>query len=473
MPPKKGEPEIVEEVNPGAVLLEDAPTEDAVTELVDSIIDLAHEEVRKKRISKATTAFTVESVMQDMQSMVATFFLESDPGEPEVSVDPSWAVGSKPVPCEIDAWSRGAVQVRRREPPRTPVGSALQAANAGRSSLGTPRSSRPQSSQFGTGAEAPAPASNAVVVCKAPPGTPSPERKKKKEGAIVTAEERRAARLRNEAREAAQKLEQLQADLKGREYTYDASGRVIVLEPLAPDKLPAFKAQPRLELIEDAAPAGKKGGRRSSVARTSRVSRVEYKPVAGFQELDSLQPPLVESMVMREGVTLRDGDAVKEGGARSSDPLRMSRLEFQSMQGGSPRKVPADAAAATPADPASGKETPSSAPPPSPPVGGGKADPVPGQEPAELPRYMPATNLSAGHAAPRNAATRERGGTKVAEHLPPPMLPATAGHGLELPYGQQLSAVDSTVPSGAPKRGGPTNTMTKTNNAALLRQVTG
>ena len=42
--------------------------------------------------------------------------------------------------------------------------------------------------------------------------------------------------------------------------TYDASGRVIVLEPLAPDKLPAFKAQPRLELIEDAAPAGKKPG---------------------------------------------------------------------------------------------------------------------------------------------------------------------------------------------------------------------
>ena len=43
-----------------------------------------------------------------------------------------------------------------------------------------------------------------------------------------------------------ERLERLKTDLKGREYTYDARGNIIVMEDMAADRLPPFQQQQRL-----------------------------------------------------------------------------------------------------------------------------------------------------------------------------------------------------------------------------------
>ena len=97
--------------------------------------------------------------------------------------------------------------------------------------------------------------------------------------------------------------------------------------------------------------------------------------------------------------------------------------------------------------------------------------------PARHPRYEanPMKTIGQGRAS----LPRERGGTAVAARLPPPMLPATAGHGLAPPYGgaaaglSGLGGADAEIllPS-PPKPSAPEETM-RTANPALLQQVLG
>lgn len=235
-----------------------------------------------------------------------------------------------------------------------------------------------------------------------------------------------------------------------------------------------------------------------------------------------------------DGVKLTEGDAVKGGDPRSSIPDRMSRKEFeQKVRGGGELgasciartittplmqhfpplgagegsvvyKPLSDAASAAvdvslmPASAASGDAPLAS-------LAKSLHEPV-GQQPARLPLYKPPSQKSLGQGAaalnqtlsgkgpvcfhftmayallcgtgsePRNNITRERGGTAVKEKLPPPMLPATIGFGLDPPYtGSQTdnsTANSSTKRANfSPSRAIPPATM-KTANPTLLKQVT-
>jgi len=263
----------------------------------------------------------------------------------------------------------------------------------------------------------------------------------------VTDEERRAARLRAEQKEEAEKLERLKVELKGRDYIYDASGGVIVMEQVQPDKLPPFRLQPRAELgakpqaaaVLGRLSVGGKGGGRRSVGK----NKIDFGANTAFKELESLQPPLLETMAVREGVTLKQGEITKGGEPRAADPNRMSRKDFEASISGGGRRSMADAATAQ-EDPLLSPEV--GAPEAPTPMRSGKESP--GQEPAARPPFMPSSMTSAGTGAlPRNDIKRERGGTAVKSRLPPPMLPATVGYGLELPYPGANKSLDSTASS--------------------------
>ena len=77
-------------------------------------------------------------------------------------------------------------------------------------------------------------------------------------------------------------------------------------------------------------------------------------------------------------------------------------------------------------------------------------------------------------------ALHERGGTGVKDRLPPPMLPAIAGHGLDPPYAPPPGAALDDPPSPDPphlrsglgERGGPPE-IVKTANPELFNQLLG
>ena len=198
-------------------------------------------------------------------------------------------------------------------------------------------------------------------IAKPLPGTVIP--KPKKVAPIMTATERRLKRLDAEAREDAQRLEQLKLDLKGRDYTYDTHGTVIPMEDLHPDRLPAVQ-QPR-------PPGAACGRRRGSRGREGRGGGPKPPPIefganSSFKNLDSLQPSLLETTTMSDGVTLTQGEASKGGEPRVFDGERMSKEVFEqvaNMSGGFvPRRPVGD-------DPAAGSTNPLGAtdrPPPTP-----------------------------------------------------------------------------------------------------------
>ncbi len=47
--------------------------------------------------------------------------------------------------------------------------------------------------------------------------------------------------FKKEKAEEQKRIEKLKAELRGREYTYDSNGEVIIIQPVDPDKLPSQK----------------------------------------------------------------------------------------------------------------------------------------------------------------------------------------------------------------------------------------
>ena len=431
----------------------DAPTDDPmethmiISALVDDLLttttsikpedvpaDLLHPHplalaLQEKELSEKAKSYTVNMLEKSMRAQLEMFYIDFDIGEPEGAGD--WSVGEEPTPCPIDSWSRGALKIIPPKPlpppPRTPSEAPPK----------SPRrpSSRP-TSQGGAPSSEPLggpPAKEPIFVAKPPEGYVAPV--VKKVAPIVTAAERKAKQLAAQAREEVERLERLKADLKGREYTYDARGNIIVMEPMNADRLPAFQQQPRLGLAAEKAP----NARKKALAKGGggkAMGRIDFGGSATFKQLDSLQPPVTETMNVERGVLLRQGDATKDGGPREFEGERITRSTFEELAnstGGflSRKPVAADAAAAAsnPVEPV----------PPSP----SKAAANPGMapdvaaSPALRPPSMPPSPENV--TGLRNPVTRERGGMPTKTKLPPPNLGATTGHGQSLPYAEKRS----------------------------------
>mmetsp|Transcript_27684 Transcript_27684/g.67128 ORF Transcript_27684/g.67128 Transcript_27684/m.67128 type:complete len:507 (-) Transcript_27684:269-1789(-) len=495
--PSKGEVQPVEPSPDELIeaLNESRDCEIIVMDMVEELLDLTHDSLRKKHIREATITHTATGIIEDITVMLAWHFNDCDPGEPSAASSATWRPDREARPAEIDSWSRGAVPARKSKAfAPLPAGSALAVAVGGlgesRSTSVPPRSpprsatrapSRPPTSTSNVRTEdASPPVQSSLFIAK--PAVPPV--KKKKEPPLVTDSERRAAQLRAEQQEEHERMERMKAELKGKDYIYDNKGGLIPLEPYAPDKLPAYQQAPRIAVSEAAKPATKGT---SAVSKSTRKGgnklKVDFTKPPGFKELDSMQPPLIDSMVVREGVKLIEGDAVKGGEPLPSVPERMSRKEFElKVMGGGADTGMAASRSVTDAASFHADESlmqPSTATEPfSPSIGGRMAVEEPSaQDPAMLPVYKPTSHTSLGRGTePRNNITRERGGTAVKERLPPPMLPATVGFGLELPYASlhtdALASLSSTkkLAFTSPRSIPPASV--KTANSTLLKQVT-
>ena len=291
-----------------------------VSDLVEELIARMHAVLDEKAELQRSVPFAVRAVTADMLSVVRCYYTECDRGEPQLATATSWSADAEPRPAMIDAWSRGAVPVKKRAPPPAPLvdasapGSSVGGSRSQRSQRTSPR---PKSREGGKEDGAAA----VVVTAKAPPKSTeaaAPAEKGKKGGAMKTPEEERAARMAAEAKEETERLERLRQEVKGREYTYDQMGNVIVIETVNPERLPAYQYATRAGMAHEPAPEavkGKKGSRRPPPAKSSAL---RFNQPAKYEELDSLQPPLGETMTMREGVSMTQDGSLTSGALPST-----------------------------------------------------------------------------------------------------------------------------------------------------------
>lgn len=425
-------------------------TQEIVCGLVDELIDLSLTEVKESARKKALVPYVVADVSSSIRQCMGLYFIDYDVGEPSLATASNWQCGDEPIPAPVDSWSRGAIKLREREqlpeneeeaaaePPEGSVAASTLRSSGSRQSPRRPGSA-PGMGQTAADGKVP------ILIAKPPPDRVDPNAGKKKVAPIMTASERLKKRLDAEAREEVERLERLKADLKGRDYTYDARGNVIVMEDLHPDKLPAYQQQPRLALG-----GGGRQKKRGKEGASKGGARIDFGNTASFKQLDSLQPPLMESMKVQAGVLLKQGEASKGGEPREFEGDRITKEQFEQMAntagGFSPRRPVADAAkpAADPLD---------SAAPASP---AQKAPPVvaanEGAPPAMRPEFMPLSPPPGENQGLRNSSIRERGGMPTKNKLPPPSLGATVGHGQQLPYSSSPDNLKSN--SGASRPGG-------------------
>jgi len=446
--------------------------EEVVAKLVDELVVGAELAIADKALLSSIVPFTVAKLLSKVRAAIEWEFIDNDIGEPELITAPSWSVGTEPSPALIDAWSRGAVPAKKPGPPISQLGKSADGSDPPRS----PRAKTPLGSERGDRMPDALPLPDLkgpVVIAKLPPGTllPKPE----KVAPVVTAGEKLRRRLEAESREEHAKLSQLQADLKGRNYTYTAAGNVIVMEDVSADRLPAFQQQPRLGLSGQpptSTPAPPRGGKsvKGKGGIVKKGGSLEFGGSSTFKQLDSLQPPLMESMNVGLGVTLKQGEVSKGGEARVFDGERMSKAVFEQLAnsaGGFTRRSVGDQATSASGDPLGlGNATGADVQPTTPFGSPGKGSAAEGsQAPARRPLHMPPSPAPEGKFGARNALTRERGGMPTRDRLPPPALGATTGHGQGVPYCGQQQQPSS--PGGIPRSLTASETLKVSNPGAL------
>lgn len=423
-----------------------------IVEVLEGLLGDAFAAIESRRVGERAVIHAVMSVAHEMSRVMDLLLMECDPGEGDICQQASWQIDREPVPAEIDSWSRGAIKQKEKKEigPRLPSPPASEM--GGGSQFGGSRAS--SSSRRGGGSRKPS-ALEPMPSLQEKQGPPvaksrnAPNSKFRSSPVLMTPAEEAAARRAAEEREDQRRAEELRESMQGKEYTLDAAGNVIPVDRPAPERLPPYKLYPGIGLHtgeDDASSATKKAPKAAKTASKGSVGG-ELPPQVGlaaasYQPLSSMQPPLMESLEVREGVTLRESDAIKEGGSRPVDPLHMSRKDFELFT----RTAQANAEALMAEDPAVKAADPTRLEAPlvdnnfadgaaaSPdaarqlPKGWGQNPPaqevVPPRQPLAKPTGMRERGAKAtveGANGTFVPAFRERGGTAVKNRVPPPL----------------------------------------------------
>jgi hypothetical protein len=101
----------------------------------------------------------------------------------------------------------------------------------------------------------------------------------------------------SEVDEDASMVEQMKARLKGRQYTYDQNGNIIIVKSANLDKLPEYQLAPHISVQESQPDSPKKRGRSSRAKKpSSSTKEAKQKPAVHFKRALEVQPPITETM---------------------------------------------------------------------------------------------------------------------------------------------------------------------------------
>jgi len=347
-----------------------------VDEVIDDVVDLAAEVLHDNDILARVRELALDHVMNEIKVALTAVNVPHDIGEQ----GKAWVAEEEPECAPIDTWGRGAVPSKKKKQsflselrgmgsaPTQSVGSRARS----RRSRGSKRSNR---SRGNAQAETPARPTVIMATSSVPNARPStlpkmlPNNATEQQNAEVNAmellqqqEQERIEQLRKEQEEEDARYRALQNELKGKEYTFDADGNLIVISRISAEKtggLSHLRAEDRFGIdasgpargdipaavaAPDAGTSKRRGSgksRKKSKRRTSshgspstRTSKGKGKqdPAAHFEPDPTKQPPLLNTIRLVPGVTLKEGSSAKNGPPKKEDDLHMSRSDFQAHQ---------------------------------------------------------------------------------------------------------------------------------------------
>lgn len=328
-----------------------------VDEIISGVVDTAGEKLYDNYVLAKVRNVALDHVMDEICSALRCVNLPHDVGEGGIA----WIPDEDPECPPIDTWSRGAVPSKKK---KQSFLSQIRSGDADNHSVGSrTRSSRRTHTSRRSGKKNQhadnSQARPAIIMSasspNARPSTLVPHSGQYEEKndeldeleRIQREEQARIEQLRREQAEEDARYRALQEELKGKEYTFDSEGNLIVISRINPEKTgglnhllgvdrfglepnePAHEDIPAVVMQEVPAEAIKKKKKKKKKRRSSAQpgKRKEVDP-AHFLADPTKQPPLLSTIRLVPGVTLKEGQAAKQGPPPQEDSLHMSRSDF-------------------------------------------------------------------------------------------------------------------------------------------------
>jgi len=236
-----------------------ASAHEAARAAVESVVAAGGDTLYDHYLNRRELGYTVDRCLQDMKHVLNLAFLpRSEPFEPTPSGCGRWDQEAEPPAPRTDSWARGAVPLRRKAKPsystlneagavassasfraRTPGGASAASGASSRKRRGsaagqaTTALERPSSADFSV--------TGSVSNAASRPSSPTSNVRAQALAAMKAKQEARARKAERAAAEQ-QRQEELRArlskELRGKDFTYDADGNVIVVSGVNAAKLP-------------------------------------------------------------------------------------------------------------------------------------------------------------------------------------------------------------------------------------------
>lgn len=153
----------------------------------------------------------------------------------------------------------------------------------------------------------------------------------------------KAERIRSEEKT---NHEAIMKELKGKDYTFHSDGDVVVLNPPAYDSLAPVTTTPRINITQEEQllrsddsqtriRRNKKKKNKDNKKKKPEIDDSEF-----YQEDDSLQPALIDTVMLVGGVDLYEGEKERRGPPIEPDPSHMNRREYMALSAPPPETVP-------------------------------------------------------------------------------------------------------------------------------------
>eukprot|EP00878_Enallax_costatus_P030705 GHUV01033482.1.p1 GENE.GHUV01033482.1~~GHUV01033482.1.p1 ORF type:complete len:425 (+),score=130.21 GHUV01033482.1:72-1346(+) len=354
--------------------------EDARIDAIELEFDRQRHAAEVRAFEQQVLRYAVTSCLDSCLNSLDLLYVtrEANPISDIATAHDSWRQEAEPEPCSRDSWLRGAIPESPAPVPATATTiqpapslgtkdrpqSGLAVRRGGPGSVASTAADGEQTQRrptlsAGSRGRASTTAGATATKQQAEPTSRVSHSTSKHTGKQLSHEQQEAeARLRQElqirrqqeavAKELKQKDEQaraallsMQKDLKGKDYTYDSSGKLVLLNNINPESLPAppgpqFKVHTTAAPEADAAAASKPAKSSSGSSNTAAASskgKSSKKAGAGSSSSDFVQtssvtqPPVLETLRPAAGVTLRAGAAAKQGPKR--EVAGQSRTQYQ------------------------------------------------------------------------------------------------------------------------------------------------
>lgn len=286
------------------------------------IVSLAQDLLVDRHFETFCVPYCVNQVAEEMLSVIDYLFIKRDIGEPDIDNDPSWHLDTEPEPNPTDTFSRGSIPVRVKPPPRS-ISKVSSVSRASKSKMRRSKDFNRTDKEDKKDDNKPmqeVKKKPQIVQIQRSETKKKLEKKKDPQKELI---EQRAAQIEEER----QKYEKIKTQMRGKDYTFDNNGELILIQRVDPKRLPSKQVSMKVNIADEKPKTEEHdtSTRKQIHGRFMMTKQKNYAPKKKSKKEEfiietTMANPMVEGVQPADGVVLREGKTVLKG-----EPLKKDK----------------------------------------------------------------------------------------------------------------------------------------------------